>query len=202
MPTEFIHGTDWEQSSGPIISRMVHLVDVWPQGLLGEILGATDKDVLENGMHPAFAIGARANRPNNLVGVVMSYEPAATLVVLNMADKFISRQYVANVLTYANHTGATWAATYVLGAPVYVDDSVDLAEGVTLSLSPLNQEDSPNPLFGYVWYCQDDYADEGVGGPNHAAGLPVTASDEELVEALLCVMQVNDSGQAEKLRGQ
>jgi len=200
MPTEFIHGTDWEQSSGPIISRMVHLADVWPEGLAAEI-GGGDKDILENGMHPAFAIGDPANRPNNLVGVVMSYEPAATLVVLNMADKFISRQYVANILTY-DGAADTFAATYVLGAPVYVDDSEDLAEGVTLSLSPLNADDDPNPLFGYIWYCQDEYADEGVGGPNHAAGLPVTASDEELVEALLCVMQVNDSGQAEKLRGQ
>ena len=109
---------------------------------------------------------------------------------------------MANVLTYANHTGATWAAAYVLGAPVFVDDSVDLAAGVTLSLSRLNQEGSPNPLFGYIWYCQDDYSDHGVGGPNASAGLPVTADDEELVEALLCVMQVNDSGQAEAGRPQ
>lgn len=201
MPTEFIHGTDWEQSSGPIISRMVHLVDVWPQGTgaMGEI-GGGDKDVLENGMHPAFAIGAKANRPNNLVGVVMSYEPAATLVVLNMADKFISRQYVANVLTY--NTPDTWAATYVLGAPVYVDDSDDLTAGVTLSLSPLNHSGTPNPLFGYVWYCQDDYSDHGVGGANASAGLPVTADETKLVEVLLCVMQVNDSGQAEARRPQ
>jgi hypothetical protein len=201
MPTEFIHGTDWEQSSGPIISRMVHLVDVWPQGTgaMGEIAGG-DKDILENGMHPAFAIGAKANRPNNLVGVVMSYEPAATLVILNMADKFISRQYVANILTYGQAVPATWAAAYVLGAPVYVDDSEALSPGVTLSLSPENQTPSPNPLFGYIWYCQDDFADHGVGGPNLASGLPVTANDEELVEALLCVMQVNDSGQAESIR--
>ena len=199
MPTDFIHGTDWEQSSGPIISRMVHLADVWPQGLGSEI-GGGNKDVLANGDHPAFAVGAKANRPNNLVGVVMSYEAAATLVILNMTDKFTSRQYVANVLTYGQPD--TFAATYVLGAPVYVDDSEALSPGVTLSLSPLNQEGSPNPLFGYVWYCQDDYADEGVGGPNHAAGLPVTADNTKLVEILLCVMQVNDSGQAEVGRPQ
>jgi len=200
MPTEFIHGTDWEQSSGPIISRMVHLVDVWPQGLASEI-GGGNKDVLENGMHPAFAIGRnRGNRPNHLVGVVISYEPAATLVVLNMADKFISRQYVANVLTYGQAVPATWAAAYALGDPVYVDDSAALSEGVTLSLSPENQTPSPNPLFGYIWYCQDEYADEDVGGPNHAAGLPVAADNTKLVEALLCVMQVNDSGQAESIR--
>ena len=197
MPTEFIHGTDWEQSSGPIISRMVHLVDVWPQGLASEI-GGGNKDVLENGMHPAFAIGAKVNRPNNLVGVVISYEPAATLVVLNMADKFISRQYVANVLTY--DAPDTFAATYVLGAPVFVDDSDDLSAGVTLSLSRLNHSGTPNPLFGNVWYCQDDFADHGVGGPNASAGLPVTADNTKLVETLVCVMQVNDSGQAEARR--
>ena len=201
MPNHFITGTDWEQSSGPIISRMVHLADCWPQGTgaMGDI-GGGDKDVLANGDHPAFAVGAKANRPNNLVGVVMSYEAAAGLVVLNMADKFISRQYVANVLSYAQGAPATWAGTYALGAPVYVDDSAALAEGVTLSLSPENQTPSPNPLFGYIWYCQDDYSDHGVGGPNASAGLPVTADNTKLVEALLCVMQVNDSGQAEAIR--
>ena len=200
MPIHFITGTDWEQSSGPIISRMVHLADCWPQGEgnMGEIAGG-NKDVLANGDHPAFAVGAKANRPNNLVGVVMSYEDDATLVVLNMADKFISRQYVANVIHYniGNKAADQWDASLALGDPVYVDDSDVLSAGVTLSRSPLNCDGTSNPLFGYIWYCQDDYADEGVGGPNHDAGLPIVAAlYGPTVEPLLCVMQVNDSGQS------
>ena len=196
MPNHFITGTDWEQSSGPIISRMVHVADVWPQGTgaMGEIAGG-DKDVLANGDHPAFAVGAKANRPNNLVGVVMTYEDDATLVVLNMADKFISRQWVANVLSYGTSVPNAWDAILALGDPVYIDDSEALSPGCTLSRSPLNQANSPNPLFGYIWYCQDDYADEGVGGPNHAAGLPLGVLST-FVETLVCVMQVNDSGQS------
>ncbi|MCJ7831508.1 MAG: hypothetical protein MUP86_03195 [Dehalococcoidia bacterium] len=196
MPDHFITGTDWEQSSGPIISRMVHLVDVWPQGtgVMGEI-GGGDKDVLANGDHPAFAVGAKANRPNNLVGVVMTYEDDATLVVLNMADKFISRQWVANVVRWDGSSPDLLDASLALGEPVYVDDSDLLSPGCTLSRSPLNQAGSPNPLFGYIWYCQDEYADEGVGGPNHEAGLPLEVL-ATFVETLVCVMQVNDSGQS------
>jgi hypothetical protein len=196
MPNDFITGTDWEQSSGPIIARMVHLADCWPQGTgaMGEIAGG-DKDVLVNGNHPAFAVGAKANRPNNLVGVVMTYEPAADLVILNMADKFISRQWVANVLSYGTSVPNAWDAHLELGDPVYIDDSEALSPGCTLSRSPRNQANSANPLFGYIWYCQDDYADEGVGGPNHVKKLPHEGLGT-YQEHLLCVMQVNDSGQA------
>jgi hypothetical protein len=197
MPNYFITGTDWEQSSGPIISRMVHLADVWPEGHGSEV-PAGDKDHLANGKHPAFAVGPKANRPNNLVGVVMTYEPAATLVVLNMADKFISRQWVLNVIHYNTGSKAAdqWDNSLAPGDPVYVDDSSLLPPGMTLSMSPINCDGQPNPLFGYIWYCQDDYADEGIGGPNHAAGLPIVPVYNTTTEVLLCVMQVNDSGQS------
>lgn len=193
MSTEFYGGTDWEQTSGPIIPRQFALADIWPVGLGSEI-GGGNKDVLEDGLHPAVAVGAKGFRPKNLTGTVISYNAAAGLVILNMADKFVSRQYVANVLTYAANIPDSWAATFALGAPVYVDDSDSLSAGVTLSLSPLNSAGSANPLFGYVFYCQDDYLDIGVGGPNAAAGLPVTANAAALVESLLCVIQVNDFG--------
>lgn len=193
MSTEFYGGTDWEQTSGPIIPRQFALGDLWPVGLGAEI-GGGNKDVLEDGLHPAVAIGAKAFRPKNLTGTVISYDAAAALVVVNLADKFVSRQYVANVLTYDGGNPATFAASFALGAPVYVDDSDGLSAGVTLSLSPLNSAGSANPLFGYVFYCQDDYLDIGVGGPNAAAGLPVAANNAALVESLLCVMQVNDFG--------
>lgn len=195
MVDTFYTETDWEQSSGPIISRMVPVSDLWPIGA-GSETGGGDKDELENGLHPAVALGPSTNRPANLTGVVMTVN--GTLAQLNMADKFISRQYVANILTYDGQgAAATYSATFAAFAPVYVDDSADLTPGVTLSLSPANDEDDPNPLFGYIMYCQDDYADSEFGGPNETAGLPVTASAIGLIEALLCVMQVNDYGVSE-----
>jgi hypothetical protein len=195
MADTFYAGTDWEGSSGPIISRMVPVTDLWPIGAGSESGGATDKDELENGLHPAVALGPSANRPKNLTGVVMAL--LGTLAQINLADKFVSKQYVANVLTYDQGDPDTFSATFAALAPVYIDDSAGLGAGVTLSLSPLNDADLPNPLFGYIFYCQDEYADSEVGGPNERAALPATASDSVLVESLLCVMQVNDFGISE-----
>ena len=196
MSSTWYDGTDWEQSSGPIISRQYDAsADLWPHGAGSEI-GGGDKDTLADGDHPILAIGAEANKPNNLTGVVLSYNSDADLAILNMADKFISQQYVANIVSYGD---VTYSATYVIGAPVYVDPSAALSAGVTLSLSPLDSNGAGNPLAGYLIYCQDEYYDSGVGGANAAAVWPKTASDSELVESLLCVMQVNDSGQARAL---
>ena len=86
LPTEFYKGTDWECSSGPILSRMVALADLWPVGLASET-GGGDKDVLEDGLHPVVAIGPMVNRPNNLIGVVMTYTNEH-LVIMNMADTY------------------------------------------------------------------------------------------------------------------
>ncbi len=194
MPNEFYTGTDWEQSSGPMVTRNYDAsVDLWPHGAASEI-GGGDKDVLANGLHPILAIGPYANKPNNLTGVVVTYYSEADIAILNMADKFISRQYVANILSYT-----VYSATYDIGMPVYVDTSANLSAGVTLSLSPLDSEGAGNPLAGYLHYCQDEYQDTGFGGPNIDAVWPKTASNSVLVESLLCVMQVNDSGQARAL---
>ena len=195
MPDEFYTGTDWEQSSGPMLTRNYDAsADLWPHGAGSEI-GAGDKDVLANGLHPILAIGATGNRPNNLTGVVLTYYSEADIAILNVADKYITRQYVANIVSYA----ATYSATYVIGMPVFVDSSADLSAGVTLSLSPLDSGGAGNPLAGYLHYCQDEYQDVGFGGPNVDAVWPKTASNSVLVESLLCVIQVNDSGQAQAL---
>jgi len=193
MPTEFYKGTDWEGSSGPILPRMVSAADLWPHGANSESDGTGDKDVLEDGLHPVLAVGPIANRPNNLIGVVMKFTNEH-LVTLNMADKFIVKNYVANITSYPK--GApVFALTFPALAPVYIDDSPDLSAGVTLSMSPLNDLAAANPLAGYIFYCQDDYRDLEIGGPNAVAGLPA-AGGAGLVEATLCIMLVNDSGQA------
>lgn len=190
MPDEFTHGTDYEQSSGPIVSRQFAAADLWPHGLNSESDGAGDKDVLADGLHPVLAIGPKTQRPVNLTGVVMTYTNA-NLVELNLADKVVVRQYVANIVTHPN----TYDQSMAIGEPVYVDDSVVLTAGVTLSRAALNDLGQPNPLAGYLYYCQDEFYDVGVGGPNAAAVWPKVLANE-FNESEYCVMLVNDYGDA------
>jgi hypothetical protein len=150
---------------------------------------------LAAGLHPVVAIGGRTaadGRPLNVTGVVTSFTAGLTtatgLVRVNVADGFAVRQYVHNILTYAGGTPATFEQAPVIGQPVYVDDSDDLTEGVTLSLSELNVGDLHNPMAGVLWYDQDDYADAAMGGPNTSADWPKTwanANNYYLVTVLL-----------------
>jgi len=180
-----------------MVSRNIHVnaddgTDLlWPQG--GTF------DTLTDGEHPVLAFGAAANRPVNAVGVVISYNADTDIATLNMADKVIVRAYVANILTYALAAAATWVNTIYAGQPVYVDDSDDcstLDTGCTLSFSPLNEDDSPNPLAGYVFWCQDEYDDEGIGGANTTQGINQPAAENTSERMTLCVMLVNDHGNA------
>lgn len=191
-PATYYNETDWEQSSGPIIPRQFHLADLWPVGLASEI-GGGNKDLMADGKHIPLAIGAKALRGKNRCGVVLSYRAEATLAILNIAAGFISRQHVANILTYNGGNPATWAATFVIGQPVYVDDSDALSAGCNLSLSPLNSAGSANPQFGVLTYAQDEYVDYGIGGAGAAAVWPVAADAAQTVETLLPVMLVENS---------
>ena len=115
---------------------------------------------------------------------------ATDRVRLNIAHGFITRQYVSNILTYAGEAPATFEQTPTVGQPVYVDDSADLAEGVTLSMSPLNHADTENPLAGVLWYCQDEIAD-GLAGGARAVATFDTALPNEATEQEYCVMLVS-----------
>lgn len=189
--TTFQHGPDWECSSGPMITRMFEFQDLWPHGVGGSV-GGDNKDTLEDGLHPVLAIGPRTNRPHNLSGVVVTVH--GKLVTMNMADKFCTKQQVANVLTYVQGVATTFDGIMNVGDPVYVDDSDDLGAGVTLSRSPLNASGDANPLAGYLFYCQDEYHDEDVGGPNTGSIWPKVISSDALVQDEYCVLLVNDSG--------
>ena len=194
----------WEQSSGPIITRDYHVSDLWPVGAHGDRAGGA-KDLLEDGLHPVVAIGpntvegVKANRPRNLTGVVISVtEDNVTgdlehIVQVNLADKVVVRNYVANITSYS--AGSPVFTTSVdIGDPVYVDDSPDLSAGVTLSFSPVNDDsDDPNPLAGYIYYCQDELVNFFLGGPNVDAQYPRTV-DGTLDEEVYCIMLVNDYG--------
>lgn len=195
MPDEFYKGTDWEGSSGPIVTRQFAPGDLWPVGAGSERAGG-DKDELADGLHPVVAIGSRSNRPINLTGVVVTFNSAANLATLNMADKVVVKNYVANVLTYDPQTHApdTFAGSMAIGEPIYIDDSDALHAGVTLSRSPLNDNWEGNPLAGYLFYCQDEYRDGDIGGPNGSAVWPKTISDSSLVENIYCILLVNDCG--------
>jgi len=194
MPDTFRTGTDWEQSSGPLIPLNVHEKDVWP---IADNSRSGTKDALDPGHHPVVAIGERtaAFRGQLLTGVVYSVLENSIngdydFIVVNIAPGMIIRDYVANILTYAAGAAATFETTPQPGQPVYVDDSDDLGEGVTLSMSPLNENDDDNPLAGYLTYCQDEMGDSFAGGPNEAATFD-TALANELVEQVFCIVLTN-----------
>ncbi|GAG15996.1 unnamed protein product, partial [marine sediment metagenome] len=138
--TEFYGETDWQQSSGPEVDRNFHLGDLWPQTDTASVA----KDVLEDGLHPVMAVLGQTvadGRPENLTGVVKTYNADATIAVLNVADGMVVRAYVSNITNYAVGGAANaWDTTPAIGRPVYVDDSSDLGAGCTLSLSPLNDQ--------------------------------------------------------------
>ena len=195
MPDTFYEGTNWQQSSEPHTIVDVQESDCWP---VDDRSGSGTKDQLDDNLHPIIAIGGRTaadGRPLNLTGVVVSINlstlgTATDRVEVNIADGTIVRQYVANVLTYVEGVAATFEQAPVVGQPVYVDDSDDLSEGVTVSLSPLNDADVRNPLAGYLWYCQDEIADGQVGGGRATATFDTSLANE-LVEQEYCVLLVN-----------
>ncbi len=184
-------GHPWQQGSEPYLPAEVQEVDCYP---VDDRSGSGTKDQLADGLHPVVAIGEQAapSRPLQRTGVVVTIDvttagTATDRVVVNIADGAIVQQYVANVLTYANDVPATFEQTPQVGQPVYVDDSNDLSEGVTLSMSPLNDGDLENPLAGNLWYCQDEIADGGYGGARLASTFDTSLANE-LVEQSYCVM--------------
>lgn len=197
MPATFQSGTDWQQSSEPHTIVQVQESDCWP---VDDRSGSGTKDQLADGLHPVIALGGRTaadGRPLNITGVVVSYIGAGTgaatdLVRINIADGAIVRQYVANVLTYAAGDANTFEQAPVPCQPVYVDDSDDLAEGVTLSMSPLNDADVKNPQAGILFYCQTEYANSQVGLANTASTFDTVLANE-LVEQEYCVFLFNGS---------
>lgn len=174
MPATFQDGTDWQVSSGPYVTVNAHEANIWP--IADNSISGT-KDAIDIGLHPVVAIGDRAiataDRASQPTGVVVSFTAGLTtatgLVRINIAKGMIIKQYVSNVLTYSDGAPATFVTAPVPGTPVYVDDSDDLSAGVTLSMSPLSTAGTYNPLAGWLWYEQDEYADAAVGGPNAAA---------------------------------
>ena len=196
MSDEFFIGTDWEQSSGPIIPRALDVsADLWPEGLASE-RGGGNKDVLEDGMHPVFAIGPKALRPINQTGVVISYQDDNDRAILNVADGFVVRNYVANVTNYdgaGTHLATAYDTSLAIGEPVYLDDSDPLAAGVTLSRSPQNNYNEDNPLAGYLYYIQTEYDDSGVAGAGAYRSWPITVA-ESMVYTEVAILLVNDHG--------
>lgn len=194
MPTDFMAATDWEQASGPLTIVSVQENDCWPVDTRS-IGGA--KDTLAAGKHPVIAIGgmtAADGRPLNVTGVVVSFEGtndsgiATDRVNVNIADGYIVRQYVANILTHPN----TYEQAPVVGQPVYVDDSAALSAGVTLSMAAANSAAVKNPQAGILWYCQNEIAD-GLAGGSRAASTFDGSLLNSLVEQEYCVLLFNGS---------
>ncbi len=193
MSATFKAGPDWECSSGPVVTRAFDAsADLWPLGA-GSELPAGDKDVLADGDHPVVAVGLRAQRPINLTGVVVSYNSANDRAEVNLGEKVCVKNYVSNVTSYTGTVPAGYDTTVDIGRPVYVDDSSHLPAGVTLSMSPLNNNGGQaNPLAGYIFYCQDDYVDTGVGGAAANVTYPRTQANDTTSE--YCIMLTNEFG--------
>ncbi len=188
------YGPGYETSSGPVVIVDVLEADIWPVADNSE---STTKDAVGDGLHPVVAVGGRTaadGRPLNLTGVVISWLAGLTVptgrIALNIANGYIIKNYVANVLTYAATIPDTFETAPVIGQAVYVDDSDDLGEGCTLSLSELNEDDVPNPFAGVLWYDQTEYVDFGQGGPNIDALWPKTWANS-YDEKLVCILQIN-----------
>ena len=186
MTTEFYSGTNWEQSSGPLVIRAFHGSELWPDTTDG-------KDTLADGLHPVLAVGDKSFRPDCLTGVVVTYNATADIAQLNMASGFVVRQEVANVSGYTGTSPNAWNATIDVGDPVFVDDSPVLAAGVTLSFAKTG-DIGVNPLAGYVHRCQDEYVDYEISGPNTSDTYPISVAAATTEYTELCILLVADCG--------
>jgi len=186
---EFNSGTNIQDSSGPQCNRKFEEDVIWPIADNAEAA----KDALADGLHPVVAIGGRTaadGRPNNITGIVVSYNAVSDIAVVNIASCQIVRVYVSNIYGYAGEAPNAWEAAPVIGQPVYVDDSADLGAGCTLSMAASNHAGVANPLAGYLMYCQDEYVDESIGGSQDTEWGP-TWSDDTSEEHLVCVLLTN-----------
>lgn len=188
----------YQQSSEPQLVVDVHESDVWP---VADNSGSGTKDALDITTHPVVAIGGRAaadGRPLNRTGIVVTFTAGLTtslgMVRVDIADGKEVYNPVANVLTYNAGTPNTFEQAPVVGQPVYVDDSDDLGEGVTLSMSPLNDADVRNPLAGHLFYAQDEMANSAFGGARDASTFDTSLADE-LVQQVYCILLTSAVGE-------
>ncbi|MCJ7558579.1 MAG: hypothetical protein MUP90_16920 [Gammaproteobacteria bacterium] len=197
MTAEF-WGYPYEQSSEPQTVIDVHEADIWP---VADNSGSGTKDAIANGLHPVVAIGGRTaadGRPLNRTGVVVSFTAGLTtalgMVRVDIADGKEVYNWVANVLTYNGGNPATFETAPVVGQPVFVDDSDDLGEGVTLSMSPLNDAGVKNPLAGHLFYAQDEMANSAFGGPNATYTFDTSLANS-LVQQGYCILLTSAVGE-------
>ena len=191
MGATFFSGTDWQESSERPCHVKVHEADMWPMSTRS---GSGTKDTLTAGEHPVIAIGGRTmadGRPDNLTGVVVGFDSAANMAIVDVCPSRIVRQVVWNISAYSKTVASAWENAPIAGQPVFVDDSNDLAEGDTLSMSNSNDADIANPLAGYIFYCQDEYTDSGIGGPQSVDTFPLSWSDSVSMGYEVCVLLTN-----------
>ncbi len=187
MPNEFYSGSDYESTSKPDVPVEVHVNYIWPVG------AGQNKDEAFEGMHPIVAIGSPTTRPVNMCGVVVTYEAETGRVRLNVAQGAIVKQYVCNISGYTQGAASSWVANLNPGDPVWIDDSVEVGAGCTLSRSSTNSAGQTNPMAGFVMPCQDQLPDVGIGG-GRTDPFPIAfATDTDEAWLTVCVMLTPDS---------
>lgn len=193
MSAEFYSGPGWQQSSSPYVTRKIHKEDddatalLWPVG--------TPHDDLADGLHPVLAFGRKANRPICEPVVVVTYDAETEIAVCNIAAGQMVYAYVLNVDGYGDtDTPNSWVNTVYPGDPVYIDDTADvggLYPGCTLSFSALNDAGANNPLAGFVFWAQDEYAESDIGGVNSEQQIPQPAADDTTEVLTLAILIAN-----------
>lgn len=178
-------GSDWqEEVSGDPKVREMNLASLYPHG-------TTHNDLLV-GDHPFLAFGVAADKvEHTLVGVVSNVilaqpiaagtpVPAPARVSLQTAGGAMAK--IVNVLTYAINIPDTYDQSVEEGQVVYLDDSPSIADGsVTLSLSPLDENDAPNPIAGWIRMPQTGFDDSFVGGEAGTPAYPIVLANSETV---------------------
>lgn len=102
------------------------------------------------GQHkPAAVIGVAADDGVQQTGTIINLDAVQSLATINVARAAAYFHQVRNVLTYSVGAETTFASLDV-GIPVYYDGSSTMPAGIFLSLAALDEDDDPNPLFGYI----------------------------------------------------
>ena len=112
--------------------------------------------------NPAAVVGfAAANSTydwHQLTGTIITLDACNSIAMINIARGAAYYHPVRNVRTYAANAESTFLQLDI-GIPVYYDSSTTMPTGTKLSLAPSDQTHYMSPLFGYIWWGEDEIPD-------------------------------------------
>lgn len=162
---------EYEASSGPICTVEV------PYDRMSDATPTLHK--------PAWVLGAATPTIGDLTGTLISLDATNSIAVINTAHGAQYYHKVRNVVTYAQGAESTFTQLN-FGMPVYYDPSSTMPAGYHLSLSPLDENDVVNPLFGHIVWSQTEIAD---GFSSNADPYPTGSAVAGTSHDDICVQQ-------------